>query len=402
MTDWTPLLTGADADRALQVLADLQRPFARLAARLDSRTARATSRRARSLSSGLPGIALACAYADAVQPDRGWSELAERTLAAALETARDITGVGLFSGVAGLSWVTTHLLDDAGEGPIDGVDAIILDALTRGELPFDLVSGVAGIGVYALERLPRPSAAELARAAIRILGERADHTPSGITWKTPARFVESSLRSDHPDGYHNPGMAHGVAGVVGFLAAAVRRGFSEAVPLLEPAATWLWRHRTLRASARRSRDAWCVGAPGMALALHATGVALDDSRWTARALELARAAAQQNPSDANLEDASLCHGDAGVAHVFLRLYQSTGDPVLRDAARRPLRRLVRRGRSRRTLAQLAYQRFTPTGRRPAVVLGWLNGLAGVVLVLCAALCEAEPAWDRLLLASPGV
>ena len=102
-----------------------------------------------------------------------------------------------------------------------------------------------------------------------------------------------------------------------------------------------------------------------------------------------------------VRDACLCHGAAGLAHLFNRMYQATGDDVLRQAA-------------------LQWYRHVLAQRRPGAgvggFLGWggasaggpawspdptlLTGAAGIGLALLAAACTDEPRWDEFLLVSP--
>ena len=44
-------------------------------------------------------------------------------------------------------------------------------------------------------------------------------------------------------------------------------------------------------------------------------------------------AANRPPDQTGVVDAGLCHGSAGLAHLFNRMYQMTAEPILADAAR---------------------------------------------------------------------
>lgn len=79
-------------------------------------------------------------------------------------------------------------------------------------------------------------------------------------------------------------------------------------------------------------------------------------------------------------DAGLCHGSAGLAHIFNRHWQATGERVFADAARRWFGR---------TLARIDHV----SGG------GFLSGRAGVALALLHAASAREPTWDRVLLLS---
>jgi hypothetical protein len=102
-----------------------------------------------------------------------------------------------------------------------------------------------------------------------------------------------------------------------------------------------------------------------------------------------------------VRDAGLCHGAAGLGHLFNRLYQATGHPELLVVARSWLER---------ALAMRSLDRgvggFVAWGPDAQGELDWrndpslLNGAAGVALALLAATTPIEPAWDRFLLLSP--
>jgi hypothetical protein len=72
---------------------------------------------------------------------------------------------GLFEGLAGLGWVVEHvarrLSGESRETPLNGdIDAALLQELERGRWQhgWDLATGLAGLGIYFLERLPAAAA----------------------------------------------------------------------------------------------------------------------------------------------------------------------------------------------------------------------------------------------------
>src|SRR6185503_5860878 len=78
--------------------------------------------------------------------------------------------------------------------------------------------------------------------------------------------------------------------------------------------------------------AWCYGEPGIAAALVAAARAAGEPAWEAMGIALARRAAARALDEAQIADAGLCHGAAGVAHILHRLHRATGDAELGDAA----------------------------------------------------------------------
>jgi lantibiotic modifying enzyme len=99
---------------------------------------------------------------------------------------------------------------------------------------------------------------------------------------------------------------------------------------------------------------------------------------------LALRAAARPPDQAGVSDPGLCHGSAGLAHLFNRMYQVTAEPALAEAAR---------FWGERTLELCA----TAAPDHP----GLLEGTAGIALALEALGTTAEPVWDQMLLISTG-
>ena len=199
--------------------------------------------------------------------------------------------------------------------------------------------------------------------------------------------MRADILASFPNGAWNLGAAHGAPGVIALLARAHAAGVPTARPLLDRAVAWLLAQR-LPADAGsafpsfvapdvvpgRSPVAWCYGDPGAAGALFA----VPELEVQARAI--AELAAARPIADSDVVEVSICHGSAGLAHIFNRLHQSTGSEVLRASAQAWLGPVL-------------------DDWRPGAEPGLLTGAAGIGLVLLAAATDVEPRWDRLFLLS---
>lgn len=373
--------------------AKLAAGLARLRAALVRRAARAVDDP--TLASGAPGLALALHYLCPEEP------AIDALLSRASEAAPE-DPIALMVGMPGLAWVLAHTGRDGG-GVLDDVEQAWLELVRerrdwRGG--FELVTGLAGLGVYALERAPAGHA--LLTAVSRALVEAAEVQPGGVAWQgAPPR----ALRGRLPGVCFDLGIAHGAAGAATVLMAAVRVGVDEprALEVADRAAAWVLARTASATPAcvapgdstgpELMPDGWCRGAAGIAAALLAASADRAPS-WRPSALALAaRVATRPVPVDAPL---GLCHGAAGSAHLLRRLLEYTGDARLGDAARGWLAH-VAAGIAR------VDEGIEPAGHDDDLGgLGdrrLLSGGAGVALVLAAAIGEHEPAWDRLLLAS---
>jgi len=113
-----------------------------------------------------------------------------------------------------------HLVEKGAEGADDPrtvFDEELTRLLrTRWTRPYDLVSGLVGFGVYALERVPGPSSKGLLARVVRHLGMIARRRRPGVAWRSNPRWVPTNLRMN-PNPDWNLGVAHGVPGVVALL-----------------------------------------------------------------------------------------------------------------------------------------------------------------------------------------
>src|SRR5262249_14299323 len=94
----------------------------------------------------------------------------------------------------------------------------------------------------------------------------------------------------------------------------------------------------------------------------------------------------------------LCHGAAGLGHLFNRLFQATGDEHLAEAARVWFRRTLDLRQPGRGIA--GFEAGKGNAHRRLLWVddpGLLQGAAGIALALLAAATPLEPGWDRLLL-----
>ncbi|HET6345379.1 MAG TPA: lanthionine synthetase C family protein, partial [Myxococcota bacterium] len=299
------------------------------------------------------------------------------------------------------------LLDDALLGPLSR-------SPWTGE--YDLISGLSGLGVYALERLPRPTAAALLERIVDRFADIADRTDEGTAWFTQPERLPEWQREIHPRGNYNLGVAHGLPGVLPILAGACAAGVAveRARPLLDDTVRWLLARRldstfdscfdTTYApweEPQASRLAWCYGDPGIAATLLATAHAVGEPAWEREALDIGLHSAARPEPTSLIRDAGLCHGAAGLGHLFNRLYQSTGEERLAEAARFWLERTLGFRQSGEGVAGFRAWEVNPDTKVPGWRSdpGFLEGATGVGLALLGAISTVEPAWDRVLLLS---
>ena len=399
-----PLLSGALSDRALHLAGALIETV---------RPAPAAGHPDASLASGSAGLAVCGAQLACTRSDQGAAIAARTRLDQAIDVmAAEPLRSSFYSGFTGIAWaadLVDGLLGPDGEDRNADVDQALTALLERYPEtgPYDLINGLTGLGVYALARWPRPSATQCLLGVVEQLGRQARHDRDGVSWWTPPSWF-GPQRDWYQPGRVDLGVAHGIAGVIPFLARVHRLGLARQTvrPLLDGAVSWLLAHLVDTPSGPNvpffvadgvepgpARSAWCYGDPGVAAALLLAARDVGEPDWAAIATGLAVRAAARPPDHARVVDAGLCHGSAGLAHLFNRMYQMTAESALADAARFWVER---------TLDLCSTDHGQPAWKGP----GLLEGAAGVALALLAASTTVRPAWDQMLLVSttgiPGV
>lgn len=419
---WRPILEGPAAESASEAVKAITSSLSGALPSVDATPSQLLAHHA-SLESGRSGLALFYASLARSTGERSAADLAATLLGLALDVA-PVVGCrpSLYSGAAGVGWAAAHLHRiglGVGQSQFEAgcawADREITEELeriaaTNQHANYDLLYGLVGLGVYALERLPAPPAVALLTRIVERLRDQAERQPDGITWWTPP------IHTRAPYGWYNLGMAHGVPGIIGFLGllCAADVATATAYPLLDGAVSWLLAQRLPDQTGAQfprylidtalpspSRLAWCYGDPGVAAALFVAARAVNQPAWERYAISLALSASRQRVVDSGVVDAPICHGAIGLAHIFNRMYQATGEKQLAQAARFWLERglaMRQPGGPLGGFHGLVSDADSSTPRRVAF-RGILYGAAGIGLALLAATSDVEPTWDRILLLS---
>ncbi len=408
---WQPLLGGAlgvQADEVVRAFASSRPEGLRL--------------RSASLASGSCGAALFWANLAVGFDLRGARALCERAIELTFESLDEHPAdCSLFGGLAGVGWGLLEIhrlgLMDFPEEVFASIDPVLLERVQRPWDRYELIYGMAGIGVLALARLPGAWADQVLSRIVEQLAARATHDPDGVTWLTPVGLLEPEEAARFPRGTFNLGLAHGMPAVVSLLARCAAAGVREelARPLARAGASWLLARRQRSSFPSRwmpdrpgelSREAWCYGNPGVGIALLSAARALGDVPLEREAVAVLRDAAVRPPAETGVQDASLCHGSAGLAHILNRAYQATGEPCFRDAAVAWFRDTLER--VRREQGEVHFDAYV-SGRGPDGTIetsfgpcdDLLLGGGGAGLALLSALSSTSPRWDQFLMTDVG-
>jgi len=411
---WRVLLNDEDAARAKFITDQIA----------ESLLGEGTSNIGPSLATGKAGIALFFAYyhKSTAHKTSGSDLIALQLLNEAIEEIGQTNmHYGFLEGVCGVAWAIHHISamlgSPASSDSTHAVDSVIYELLKKQvswENSYDLIHGLVGIGVYALERLPLEIGQDLAHLVVLRLMEAATHNSDDGPWLRRGPKGQFS-REVEKKSFFDLGMPTGIPGVIAFLSLAIRNNISvaESSRMLQRAVSWLLKQRRPAkapscyplavghaledkdaAPAARPFIGWCYGDTGISAALLLATQSLERPEWRREALRVARHAASMTTEKVTYNDACICHGAAGVGHIFNRLSQYSGELFLARAAHRWLKIAL----SEPIVNGTSIFRFEfdgVVGRSS----GFLRGSAGVGLSLLAAVRNEEPQWDRALLLS---
>src|SRR5262245_13607177 len=322
---WRPILSGEMAESVRKAIDEIVAEFPD--APPVSPYSQGPPGESATLAGGNAGHSLFYAYLAEATGREDLAETAEKHLDQAVEAlASEPMSASLYGGFSGVAWVAQHLQgrlyeSEDGEDSNEEIDQALADLLAHPwSETYDLIGGLVGFGVYALERIDRPSAHLCLERVVDRLADLAERRENGqITWFTPPEQLPDHQREQSPNGYYNLGVAHGVPGVLAVLAGAVAAGVAveKARPLLEGGVAWLLESQLPEGAGSRfgytvspgvdtivpSRLAWCYGDLGLSASLLAAARAVGRSDWEEAALAIAREAAGRSEETAGARDA---------------------------------------------------------------------------------------------------
>ena len=404
---WRPVLSGAAAedarDTARRIVGDLM-------AELSQLPRKAISWR---LVNGLAGYALLFDYAHRCGLEVP-SELAAQLILDGIRCAENDRDPSLYFGLAGLAWageVTgawTDLEDDLAQD-FDRQLTVMLREPSPAHA-HSLFRGLSGLGLYALERVPR-TGPDNAAMIVQRLKEGAINDADGTTWSTDSGVMKSPGSGAS---WFSMGMPQGLLAVVSFLASAARAKISGAAELLHSSGRWLHAQRMSDRPGQcfpvgidgperipPQRLAWCNGELPVACALLQAGIAAEEQSWVDTATEVVLLAASLPPFET--VESSLCHGNSGIGFSFAYLYNVLGAPALGEASARWFARTLKRGvtgqpfESYRALLESPWSASGRLEQQWSTSGQFLRGAGGIALALLAASEPRPPAWAAALM-----
>lgn len=323
-------------------------------------------------------------------------------------------------GLAGIGWLVelfeqNSFLESDTDEIIGELDDYLFEYLQK-ELKnkhYDYLHGAAGIALYFLKRKKSEKKENYLTEFVNHLDKMSIKEENGIKWISDMMIDENSSKK-----VYNISMSHGIASLISILSKLYIQNINKekTEKLLNGAINYISSQQfDIKDSlayfpnsisldgdkGTQSRLAWCYGDLGISVALWNASQAFNDKKLENKSLEiLLHSSKRRNLQENSVVDAGLCHGTAGIAHIFNRMYINTGISEFKETSEYWFNLTLKMARFDDGLAGFKvrrtkdFQEWSWTND-----YGFLEGIAGTGLALISAISDIEPKWDEALLLS---
>lgn len=319
------------------------------------------------------------------------------------------------SGVAGMLYGISHLkknnfldidMSEAQEYYNDFLRLAMIKDMNNGNN--DFLHGATGVALYLLENHSRKDI----DAVIRFV-EHLELT--GITKKDTIKWASEVDRNTGKA--YSISLSHGMSSIAIFLSKVMSRGIEESRVnlLLSKTVNYILEQEvdkdkygcyfsytsieSAMGSIVKSRLAWCYGDLGVAMALWRIGVSINNDVCKNKAIEVLDFSTSRIDLDSNMvKDAGICHGTAGIAQLFRRIYLDTGDDKFLRASNYWISETLKMAKWKDGLA--GYKSWQGINPEWVNDYSFLEGISGIGLALLASIGDKSYSdWDEILLLS---
>ncbi|MCD4794095.1 MAG: lanthionine synthetase C family protein [Bacteroidales bacterium] len=321
-------------------------------------------------------------------------------------------------GLAGVGWLIEFLeqndfLECSTDETIGELDDYLYNLMIN-EIKsenYDYLHGASGIALYFLKRKKSEKIIQYLSEYVDLLADIAIKEENRIKW-----ISDISIDDNTKEKVYNLSMSHGIASLISVMSKLYAQNINKekTKTLLEGAVNYLLYQeqdtnqyysyfpssiKIKNQKKETSRLAWCYGDLGISVALWNASKVLENKDMENKALEILQYSAGRKDLIKNsVVDAGLCHGAAGIAHIFNRMYRNTKQPEFKEAANYWYAETLKMANHKDSLS--GYKAFrTEKYGGWTEEFGFLEGIAGIGLALMSSISDIDPAWDEILLLS---
>ncbi|MCD7978477.1 MAG: hypothetical protein LUG51_15550 [Tannerellaceae bacterium] len=302
------------------------------------------------------------------------------------------------SGVAGFSWgvhylVSRNFIDPSNEEMLDCFDEYLEEAFLMylQEKNYDFLHGSTGILYYYLQRENVPLKDKLISQYLDSLQVAAIYTDKDTFY-----WNHKEKEGLFPD----ISLSHGMSAIVILLTKIAKdEAFRPACEFLITGAVnyiltqelegeySLYPHSSLvRKNRKDSYLGWCHGDLGVGLALYYAGKMMDNQAWIEKSNSIFyHSFNRRSVEERGMNNGFICHGAAGVALIYYRMYLNTENERFYQEALYWIKEAV--------------ALYTDPENEFEEDDNLLTGSPGIALTLACIYYKVDPAWDTIFLIS---
>ncbi|MBW6533562.1 MAG: lanthionine synthetase C family protein [Mariniphaga sp.] len=321
------------------------------------------------------------------------------------------------SGYAGLGWLMEYfyrggVLKTPPNELFAHIDPFLgkwmINEMEKGN--YDFLHGACGTALYFIAGLPHgKSELYLNDFVIKLNHKAVREIDGSVKWEVVLNF------KSFQKGY-NISLSHGIPSIINILCKLYKLNICRDVcfDLLAGAIKYIQKQKLPQkkfisiypswalestTALNSSRLAWCYGDLGIAVTFWNAAQVLNDKELESESIEILLHSCKRLDLKSNhVIDAVICHGSAGISHIFKRMYVNTKIPEFNEAANYWIEKTLEFAKYNDGFA--GYKAWYPESRgglKP--VLSLLEGISGIGLALLSNISEEEPVWDECLLLS---
>lgn len=286
------------------------------------------------------------------------------------------------------------------------LEAYMLSEMEQGN--YDYMHGALGVGLFFLQKDDSSKYAGHITALIDMLYAKSiENVNDGtVRWNYWLKGIETTCL----------GLSHGIPSILVFLSKCWDKGIrsEKNVALMNGITKYLLSNmqdpsiynsyfsytvNTKEHTPHSTRLAWCYGDLGVCSALWQSNKILKNETVDKIVIDVMQFSTHRISLIENMvDDAGLCHGAAGIAHIFNHFYQQTRIPEFKDSALYWFEETLKMAKYEDGLA--GYKTCASHHNMEYINSeALLDGVTGIGLALISAISDIEPVWDECLLLS---
>jgi lantibiotic biosynthesis protein len=324
------------------------------------------------------------------------------------------TNMTFCTGISGFYWILVNLHE---RGLIDDTSMAVIDFKKMEQNSFDLIDdgnydflhGCIGIS-YSLLYMPRRYYDNIESYTQKILEELTKRMDNESGMIHDFDFVNNKSKPNKI----NLGLAHGIPSVLKYSLECYKKNVCPVLSkgIAEKVIDYIITHANSDKNESYygyaiedehiedsigSRLAWCYGDLTIAYILYQASVVLSRSEIGEYAMEIfSHCLLRKEPENTGVFDAGFCHGSAGIAHIYNKMWHQTGDDRFKKATEYWLAETLNYSQFEDGI--IGYKKFDPELKGGPYVSdpSLLEGTIGIALVLFSYLTN-DFDWDYCML-----